>query len=86
MSIVSLFQRFQNPKFSSVSEMLKMTVSKEEAGAYGENPAAIVVILDRENDGYKTMYESAGMTAPQVLALLEVIKYRIIKERMKETE
>lgn len=86
MNVVSLFKRFQNPKFSSMGEMLNMTVAKEASGAYGKNPAALVVILNRDDDDYKTIYESAGMTAPQVIALLEVVKYRIMRERMKEPE
>lgn len=86
MNIISLFQRFQNPKFSSMGDMLNVTAAKEASGQYGKNPAALVIILDRDNDDYKTTYESAGMTAPQVIALLEVIKYRIMRERMKEPE
>lgn len=83
-SVISLFHRVKNPKFSSASEMLAMAQAKEASGKYGKNPAVLIVVLDRESDDYKTTYESSGLSAHQAVALLEVIKYRIMNERMKE--
>jgi len=86
MNVIKLFQRVNNPKFSSASEMLETATAKEASGKYGKNPAVLMVVLDRDSEDYKTTYESSGLTAPQVISLLEVIKYRIIHERMKETK
>lgn len=83
--VVSLFSRSKDPIHTSMSDMLEACLGKFKSGFYGKNVGALVVAWDRDSsDNYKTFYESSGMTASQVIALLEVIKHRILNERMKE--
>lgn len=84
-NILSLFKRTSDPKHTSMATMLETMANKSESGFYGKNPAAVVLILNRDNgDSYDTLYESCGMTTSQVVALMEVVKYRILHQRMKE--
>lgn len=83
--IVNLFKKSGDPIHNSMGDMLDVAKSKLSQGAYGKNAGSMLIVWDRDaSDNYRTFYESSGMTASQVIALLEVIKHRIMNERMKE--
>lgn len=84
-NIINLFRKSGDPIHNSMGDMLDAAQDKATAGHYGKNVGALLVVWDRDtSDSYRTFYESSGMTASQVIALLEVIKHRIMNERMKE--
>ena len=82
--VVNLFTKTGDQRHNSVKDMLAIAEAKEAKGDYGKNPGAMLIIWDRDGGDYKTSYDSAGMTASQAVALLEVIKYRILQEKIKE--
>jgi hypothetical protein len=78
MKVVRLFDRTQSACHWGVKDVLQTAMDD----LTGEEKKAIVITLD-DHDGYKVSFTQAGMTAGQMIQLLEIAKMNIYNDFMK---
>lgn len=64
-----------------IQDCLENDIGKR--GAFKEGKKAIIIGLDDNNNNYTWSFNQAGMTATEIIALLEIVKKQIIDQYME---
>jgi hypothetical protein len=62
-------------------DVLSRYMNDVGAGAYGNNPQILVMVLNNDSADHQTSYGSNAQVS-SILALIEMVKYRILREHV----
>lgn len=74
---IALFEYNKNSMSWSAGDCLQE--ARKDIEEYGKYNGVIFLAVDSKTGGYTTQFWNAGMSCSEVVALLEWIKYRMLK-------